>query len=236
MAQLKDTSFFNHANLIAYYKLENVNDSKASYNLTNNGSIAFEAAKYNNGAQLGTSNSTKYLSINNDLGITNGSISVAFWVKSNTTPASGVTTTFFEHGDSGTNVRYWVRYNNNSGTLQLQFNRQKENVANQAFTYNITLSTSVFTHITLTYDGSTVRGYVNGADVGNVSASGNGASGVDIDYTYIGAARSQTPAVVFYSNAIIDDLAIFNTGLSATEVNNLYLGMPLGGSFLYNFI
>lgn len=40
-------------NINAYYKLEDVNDSVASYHLTNNGTTPFNAAKIGNGADLG---------------------------------------------------------------------------------------------------------------------------------------------------------------------------------------
>jgi len=223
MAEIHASPLFSDANLKAYWRLENETDTSGNgFTLTNNGTIAFNAAKYFKGCELGTANTNKHLNVNNDLGITTGAISVSMWVKSNTTPSGGVVTSLFEHGDSGSDTRRWIRYNDAAGTPQLQFNRQKENIANDAFSYNITLSTSEFTHIVYTYDGTTIRGYVNGVDIGNVAASGNGASGVDIDYTYIGARRSQTPAVTSYANILTDDVAVFNRALTATEVLSIF--------------
>lgn len=206
------------ANLIAYYKLEDVNDSKASYTLTNNNSVTFPAGKFSNGASLGTSNTNKYLSVNNDMGITSGAVSISLWVKILTAPGTNVLYALFERGDAGVDVRHWIKYIDSGGTKKVQFNRQRENTANDFVDYNVDLGTSEWKHLVLTYNGTTIRGYLNGVDVGNAASSGNGASGVDIDYTYIGAQRTQTPSVAQYASAIIDDVSIWNRALTAAEV------------------
>lgn len=218
--ELASTSLNASGNLIAYWKLENVNDSKASYTLTNNGSIPFNAAKFNNGGDLGTSNTTDYFSIGNDLTVSAGSVSFTFWIKLTTEIGSG-TYTFFQNGDTASQVRHVVQYEYNAGTRRLVFNRSKTGTADQQFTYNITMGTTDFYHIAYVYDGVNVVGYVNGLNVGSVSASGSGSSGVDIDHTYIGAGRSTAPAVINYTSAIFDDFAVFNTNLSSAQVAEL---------------
>lgn len=179
--ELNSTYLISDGSLRAYYRLENANDTTAnSFNLTNNGSIPFNAAKFNNGGDLGTSNTTDYFNINNDLGITGGLISVSMWLKLTTEITSG-TYTFFQQGDLGTNVRYVIQYEYNSGSPRLVFNRSKTGTADEQFTYTVTLGTSSYHHLVFTYDGSTVRGYYDGAIIGSVSASGSGSSGVDTD-------------------------------------------------------
>lgn len=226
MAEVYSLSLRSDANIKAYYRLNSgalTTDFTANgYTLTNNNSISEVAGKFSGGASSGTGNTNKYLSINNDLGITNGAITVSMWVKINTTPTGSTVTSLFEHGDAASDVRYWIRYNGNSGTPQLSFNRQKENVANNQVTTNHTLSTTAFTHVVLTYDGTDVEGFINGASVGTIGSTGDGSGGVDIDYTYLFAARSQTPAVVFYSDAVIDDVAIFSRALTDAEILRIY--------------
>lgn len=226
MPQLLDTTLFADANLIAYYKLEDTADSKGAYTLTNNGTVAFNAAKFENGADLGTANTTKYLSVMNDMGITNGAVSISFWGKITAEPATNTIKNLFERGDSGTDVRHRISYEDQSGVKALVFNRQRENVANDQFTYNVTLGTSIFHHFVITYDGTTVHGFLDGADIGNVASSGNGGSGVFSDYLIIGArmATQTDNTVSLYASAIIDDFAVFNRQLTAAEILDLYLG------------
>jgi len=67
MARTAATSLFQDANCKAYYNLEDLVDLKGGFNLTNYNSVTFTSAKFNNGSNLGTSNSTKYLEIANNL-------------------------------------------------------------------------------------------------------------------------------------------------------------------------
>lgn len=216
--ELASTPLFSSANLIAYWKLEDVNATVGGFTLTNNNTVTFGAAKFNNGADFGSANTNKYLSISNDLGITNGSMSVSFWVKLNAEIASSEWA-FFDKADGGTNVRYWIQYEYNSGTRRLVFEREKSGTADQNATYNITLGTSSFYHIVMTYDGATITGYVNGVSVATASASGNGSSGAS-DYTNIGRRGSNSR----YASCIIDDVAVFNTAITSAQVTELYVG------------
>src|SRR6478736_10076054 len=84
MAELASTSLINDANLIAYYKAENANDSKGSNTLTNNNTVAFSAAKFNNGFDGGSANTNKSMSIANALSFSGGAYSITLWVKLNT--------------------------------------------------------------------------------------------------------------------------------------------------------
>lgn len=220
--EMTKNNLFNYSSFLAYWKLEDTADSKGAFTLTNNGTVTFGSAKFSNGADLGTSNTTKYMSVANDLGITSGAISISLWVKLNSEITTG-SYAFFDHGDAGVDVRHRIQYDFNAGARCITFNRQKENSSNDQFTYTVNLGTSDWYNIVYSYDGTTLRGYVNGVFVGSVACSGNGVSGVDIDYTYIGATRNNTPLVTNYSNAIIDDVAVFNIGLTEGEARMINL-------------
>jgi len=74
---------------------------------------------------------------------------------------------------------------------------------------------SQWTHLATTYDGTTLRVYVNGVQVGSLAAAGNIAS--------------STGAVTIGGNNVwgeffagaIDDVRIYNRALSAAEINTL---------------
>lgn len=187
--ELGSTYLLNDATLRAYYKLENANDTTSNaYNLTNNGTTTFAAAKFNNGADFGTTvNGVKSLSITSDLGISTGACSISLWVKlrSEITVNSGYY--YFVVKASASHVAYIVRYSYNNGTPRLEFVRSRMGTAEDMVTYDITLGTADFYHLVLTYDGTSIRAYVNGSLVGSpVSSSGVGSSG-GADKMYIGA-------------------------------------------------
>jgi len=89
-------------NTILHYLAMNKN----SNDLTNNGTTAFVAAKFNNGADFGTANSTKYLSRAANIVAGNSDLSVSLWVKLTTEIGAGFYT--LAHIDTTTGAdRYW---------------------------------------------------------------------------------------------------------------------------------
>lgn len=83
---------------------------------------------------------------------------------------------------------------------------------------NAVLSTNTWYHLVGTYDGSSVTLYIDGSQVDSISHSGD-ISTSPLDYT-IGAQDPNAP-VAFYGGDL-DDMRLYDKGLSATEVLNLY--------------
>lgn len=239
MAEINALSLLSDPNLEAYYRHESgqltTDSSGNGVTLTNTNTVGQTTGKYGDAADFSASNSNKYLIGNTDLGIGGGAISIVGWVKLNAEISSGEWA-FFMQEDASTHVRYDVRYEYNSGTRRLVFNRAKMNVADQDFTYNLTMGTADFYHIALTYDGSTLRGYVNGSEVGFVNASGDGAA-VGVDSIKIGVSDNGS-SLEAYASIIADDVAYFSRALSEielTQINDLSSSNG-GASFLLNFI
>ena len=221
MAQeLFSQSLFNSANLISYYRLEDVNDSKGSNNLTNNNTVTFSAAQFNNGANFGTANTNKHLSNTSTLSIDGGAIGISFWVKCLTEVDTGTDYTFVYQGNNANKVNYYVRYQYNAGTRRLAFRRTKLGVGDQNVLHNVTLGTSDFYHIVLNYDTTNIEGFVNGVSVGTAAASGNGTDAT-VDGIGIGSWGLGTDT---FSSALIDDVAFFNRALTASEVSAIFTG------------
>lgn len=212
-------------NLVAYWKLDessgNASDSSGnSKTLTNVNTVSYSSAKINNGADFGSSNTNKRLSINDDLGIDGGNISISFWVKMNTEISSGFIT-LIQHGGVSSYVNDTVWYDYGGGTRKLSFFRQRQNVNGTKIDYNITLGTDNWYHIVYTYDGTNLRGYINGSLVaGPTSASGNGNAGT-IDCFNVGALYAYGGYEKF-SSAKIDEVGVWSRALSSTEVSTLY--------------
>lgn len=224
-----DATYLNHPSLISYYKLESTADAKGSNTLTNNGTTPFNAAKFSNGADLGATNTTKWLSRTDGLGIAgNSNMSFSMWVKLKTEITSG-TYRFFEHGSTTGADRYFeLDYQYNSGTLRLFLTAS--NGTN--ITFNITLGTSLFYHIAATRNvsGNEIKLYINGSLVG-IGTIGTGTAGS----SQFGIGANQ-PGSFGLSSAIFDDEAIFNSVLSAQDILNIYnSGVELGSTALAPF-
>lgn len=207
---------YPQSNLVALYHLSDTTDySGNGYNLTNNNSVTFsDYGKFSKCANFGTANTNKNLSISNALGIDGTAITMSCWVKLNTEITTG-TYEFIATQNATSRVAYLIWYNYNSGNRIINFYRLKQNVAFEGPSYSITLGTSNWYHIALTYDLTTIKGYVNGQLVAGSAASGSG-SGTVTTYTNIGGSAT------VYSSVVIDEVAIFNRALSQQEIARYY--------------
>lgn len=219
------TPLFSDASLQAYYRLENLNDSKNSFTLTNTGATAFNAALFGNGADFGATNSTKNLSISSQLGhANNADCTESFWVKLQTEIGSGIYVLYHRVTAS---YDVTIRYNFNGGTRRLEF--FCGNFGAQV-NYTVTLGTTNWTHIALTRNQATgiFHAYVNGVDVGNATDSGTNPNVA----LFVLASQSVSPTNS--ASAIMDDTATFSRQLSATDISNIFTGI-FGGNMIGKF-
>lgn len=87
-------------------------------------------------------------------------------------------------------------------------------------------------HVVGTFDGATVRCYINGVEVGSGTAIATA-----IDYTgvtdfWLGSLQGQTGTAARHFPGVIDEAAVFNYALSATQVKDMYnagIAQPNGG-------
>jgi len=166
---------------------------------------------------LSFNGSNQYVIKNSDLGITGGVITLSIWVKLNAEISSGEWC-FVSQIDAGTHVKYAIDYKYNSGTRQLSFYRTRYAVVDNQATYNITLGTSNWYHLVLTYDGSNVKGYVNGVlQAGPTASSGNGTSGGSDCF-----AVASEGGTVFHANATLFDARCYNRVITDNEISEIY--------------
>lgn len=237
MAELFSKSLFSDANLVAYYRFNSgglLIDSKGSYTLTNHNSVAHSSGKYEQCADFSPSNTNKRLHVGNNMGITNGPISLTGWIRVYNQIPSSSEWAFFSHGDSGTKVVYYVSYMDYSGR-EVRFRRFKGGVGVQDVSFSVDLNDGLWHFFVLAYDGTTLRGYFDGSLVGSTSASGNGTSGYTNSFHTIGCTVGTGDSPTFHFSGLIDDHGVFSRSLSSSEVEQLYRD-SLGGSFFYAFL
>ena len=212
--QVSQTKFFTDANLVSLYKLEDTSDSKGANTLTNNGGATFAPAKYGNGADMGASNTSKYLSVASNLGIAgNSDMTFAGWLKLDTEITAGVYV-LLQHDTLLTAARYLqVYYQYNAGNRALTLV-----AAGNGINYPITLGTTNLVHVLATrITGSSLANlYVNGSFVATI---GLGTSSAGDDALKIG-----NDGTTNYASAIFDDVPVFNRSFSDADAMDLYVG------------
>ena len=204
-------------NIIAYYKLDDVNDAHDSFNLTNNNSATFVAGKIGNGVNL-VKASSQYLSVANNLGVDGGAITISAWLKVGTQPASGEINIVASQFSNPTQTGYDLWYANNSGTLQVKGNRAKANVADTGTFFNFTFTADVWFHFVLTYDGTDIRTYIDGVLKDTTAASGNG-TGSTASLTTIGSYHG---GGTNNFDGVVDEVGYWSRALSSAEIEELY--------------
>lgn len=212
--------------IVGYWKLDessgNAADSAGgSLTLTNNGTTGYVSALVNNGADGGATNTTKYFNRTSNLGVT-GSLSLSVWVKLTTEITSGTYGLIFLDGTS-TSTAIYITYEYNSGTRRVVFTRARSGTAFDNITYNVTLGTSNWHNLVLTYDGSTVKGYVDNVATSTVASSGNGAT-PDVTQGFgIMASRQYVTGVISeHTSGLFDEVGVWSKELTTTEVADLY--------------
>ena len=199
------------------YHLSDTTDFSGNNNhLTNNGTTTFASGKFGNAADFGTSNSTKYLRVASAMSIDGGAITMGGWFKARAEIGSS-SWIFCNQGNSNTKVTYRITYDYNSGTRRLQFSRVRQGVAADTANYTITLGTSDWYHLGLTYDGTTVKGYINGALVTSQASTGNG-SGTTNSAFAIGSFEDGSGFASIYA----DEVFIASTALTANQIRQIY--------------
>lgn len=216
-------------NIVAYWKLDessgNAVDSTGNgFTLTNTNTVTYAAAKINNGAFFGAVNTDKVLSSTSGLGIDGGTMSITAWIYRDA--AAGNTKWFFATFNSGSKVGYKFRYN--SG---IQAARDRVGTSEDLTTAQ-SISNDTWTFVAMTYDGTTVRCYVNAGTPQTVASSGNGSAGSG-QQTGVGANTSDTGSYNNYWQGNVDEVGVWSRALSDSEITELY---NAGAGLTYPFI
>jgi hypothetical protein len=215
-----DTGGTLNTGLEAYYKLGNVNDFLGAVNMTNNGAATFVAAKVGDGVNLVRALS-QFLSVNNRLGYSGGAYSINGWFNPASQPSAGQFYSLFAVFETANDTGLSAAYHNDAGTMKLQAVRTRHGIADQGPDVTQTLSTGTAYMVTITYDGTNVRLYVNNSLIGTVAASGNGNAGSN-DLAAIGNWFAEVNS--FYANGVLDEVSFHSKVLSAQERTDLYNG------------
>ena len=225
-----DTGGTLETSLFAWYNHENLTDEfSGGHDLTDLGTLAYNAGKINNAADTGASNSSKSLYHNTTdpgFGPANGPASISMFFNVTTAPGSGVEhilANFQSSVSGGTNdIGYVLKYVNQAGVLKLNFARLREGVVWQNSLYTTTLTVGTWYHIVLTYDGTSVRGYLNNSlVVGPTAYSGNGNIKYGRYIQIFARGGDAGSSVGNCSSGLADMCGFWTKALSSTEIGDL---------------
>lgn len=206
-------------NLVANWKGDSLTDNKGGFVLTNNNSVGIGVSELLGSAfDFGAANTNKSLTIANDLGV-NGAgalASINLWVKMRTQPSSGQRGGLAELRDATGLFMLQIYDNFINASREAGVTRQRFAVANDRADVVNTLGTVNKHMMTLTYDGSTLRIYLDGSSLGSVASSGNGV-GSTTDRFMIGVTDAD------FASAYIGDVSVWNTrAISGAEITSLW--------------
>lgn len=219
------TPLRNDPNLVEYWKLEDVvaQVNSPTDDLVNVGTVTFSAAKFNNGANLGTSNTTKDLKNVGTLGWTGrgNAWSMTCWTKILTEP-SNLSYGHISVADLVSHHMLELYYKDAAGTKSLNFEFTRQNVGADTCGATVTaFGTSTFHFIAGVFDGTNLSCYLDGSLIAGPTATTAGGS-LGVSGFAIGN-RADLPSNRFAS-AVIDDATCFKRALTATEISNLFNG------------
>lgn len=211
-------------NLVAYWKLDESSGDAADATgngktLTNENTMTYGSGLINNACSQGTNNTNKRLYLADSLSFTKTtSYSMAGWIKLNT-EQTGLRN-LFDVRENTTHHLMYVRTDDPSSVRKIIFGRASNGVGAVEATYDQTWGTTNWYHIACVFNGSTVKGYVNGSEVAsaNYSTLGNG-NGLS-NQTTLGASGNG----FIYASAQFDEVGYWNRELSVSEISTLYNG------------
>lgn len=209
--------------LVAGYKLEDLSENAsttAGLTLTNNNSVAFDTGKIHNAASSTATNADKSLTVATNMGITGTTTTISAWFNPGADPSSYQLPVVLS--DTGTSVQYYFNYRNQAGTIKVEWARNRQDIVEDKISTSTTLTVGTWYYLTLTYDGTTLQGFLNGLSQGTTTASGNGVNSPNSVFSIL--ARQDGLSNDGFTIGKVDEVYIWNRVLTNAEITKLYLG------------
>ncbi len=176
-------------------------DTQGLLDLTKNSTINISNASFDSNAQITFDGTDDYIDLG-DLGLGAGSFTVEAVIYPK---ASSTYHVFFRKGDSSTsnsNMDWSMGYDYN------QFHVRTQNASVSINEYAGASFVNNYGHVTLTYDGSTIRMYLNGSEVSNKTVT------LANNYSNYSIGRG----INNYAQLDVKTIKVYNKTLTASEV------------------
>ena len=164
------------------------------------------------GAAINLDGSDDYVALPN-LDISGSAITLTAWVKISSFPSTVDQRFIVKSTNISEQAHYWLL-----GTTgnRLRFRLKAGGTTTTLVASSGSLSTNVWYHAAATYNGSTMRLYLNGTEVGSVAKTGSLAVSSTVPVNI-----GRNPDGTNYMRGAIDDVRIYSSALTQTEVASL---------------
>jgi hypothetical protein len=162
--------------------------------------------------------------INDHVGLPTFSVSgsamtITAWIR-NTRFTSGVEQRFLAKASgTTTGTAYWTLGTDGGATPRLRFRLRTGTTTTMVTASSGNLSVNTWYHAVATYDGATMRLYLNGVPVGSTAKTGTLATSASVP---VSIGRNPAGTGADYLSGAIDDVRIFTRALTAAEVIALF--------------
>lgn len=215
----------------ALYHLEDESDSSGNgYDLTNNNGVTFEPGKLGKAANGGSDNTTKFLSVSKNLGISGRALSISAWFKMTGVLAPGqqaIASHNSAASPSSAAPPYIIEQTgvwNDAGNKKAFTYRGYNNVKGYYSTYSTSVDDGNWHHIVLTFDGSNLVNWYDGVQRSVINIPADRGSPSLINSFWILAWSDLGLVHVAHFKGMIDEVVVLNRVLTNTEIANLWNG------------
>jgi len=214
----------NPANLVADLKL---NENTGTIATDNSGNVntgtltnspTWTTGKI--GSALNFTDSYVNIPSSTSLNTITGAITLSSWIKASANTANSTIIERWLYG-TGVNQRSFILYVGSNGTISFGLSNDGTSANAKWLTTTATITRDVWTYVTATFDGTTMKIYLNGALSTSVAA---GFSTIFVPTGNVHIGKWQTTATTWTLPFIgaIDEAKVYNKALSLSEIQALY--------------
>ncbi len=245
-----DTGGTLMTNLVVYYKLADATESYASngtFDLTNHGSVDFsQPGIIDKSADGSATNTTRWLDTTADVSVGAGPYSIAGWVYFNASPTSTTSypqnywLTIAEVGGGTGGNNYHLAFNNSSNGHRMLVAQRNYNTGSGDYTHISdytdydAMTSGVWYHVALTYDGTTLKMYFKGQFKDSLTDTSTPNEGANQGLALLNGVNISSD-VGHPLSARVSEFGFWNKALSPTEITDLYNGGngdPFGAAYI----
>lgn len=170
------------------------------------------------GYALAFDGSNDYIAIP-PLDITGAAMTIAGWVRFSSFPANVDQRIVSKANGSAESSHWWMLGQINSGGQRLRFRLKTGSTTTTLVASSGNLAANTWYHVAAVYDGSAMRLYLNGTQVGSVAKTGTIATSSSVT-----ANIGRNPDAYGYLSGALDDVRIYQRALSASEIATVMSG------------
>src|SRR3989344_4224642 len=164
------------------------------------------------GGSLDFNGVNQYVSLPN-IDVVGTGITIATWVNFDSFPSNSDARFVSKATNVLENDHYWMLGQTNNGNNRLRFRLKTDGNTNTLIASSGNLSVNTWYHVAAVYDGSAMKLFLDGVEVGSVAKSGTISTNSSVP---VNLARN--PDGSNYLDAELDEVRIYNRGLSANEI------------------